>query len=30
MNVFYWIRDGRVVALMEAIKEQYCEDEEGK
>ena len=30
MNVFYWIRDGRVVALREAIKEQYCEDEEGK
>lgn len=30
MNVFYWIRDERVVALMEAIKEQYCEDEEGK
>lgn len=30
MNVFYWIRDGRVVALMEAIKEQYCEDEEEK
>ena len=30
MNVFYWVRDGRVVALMEAIKEQYCEEEEGK
>lgn len=27
MNVFYWIQDDRVVALMEAIKEQYCKDE---
>lgn len=29
MNVVYWIQDERVVALIEAIKEQYCE-EEGK
>jgi DNA-binding transcriptional ArsR family regulator len=25
MNVFYHIQDQRVVALMEAIKAQYCE-----
>lgn len=24
MNVFYWIRDERVIALIEAIKKEYC------
>lgn len=27
MHVVYWIEDERVVALMEAIKEQYCTQE---
>ena len=24
MNVFYWIEDQRIVALMRALKEQFC------
>lgn len=28
MNVFYWIQDERVIALIEAIKKEYCQDEE--
>ena len=27
MNVFYWIQDERVIALIEAIKKEYCPDE---
>ena len=27
MNVFYWIEDERVIALIEAIKKEYCEQE---
>ena len=27
MNVFYWIEDERVIALIEAIKKEYCQDE---
>ena len=27
MNVFYWIQDERVIALIEAIKKEYCQDE---
>jgi DNA-binding transcriptional ArsR family regulator len=30
MNVVYWIRDQRVIALMEAIKEYYCENQPGR
>ena len=26
MNVVYWIADTRVVTLINAIKEQYCQD----
>ena len=26
MNVVYWIADARVVTLINAIKEQYCQD----
>ena len=29
MNVIYWIRDERVIALMASIKEQYCKSESG-
>ncbi len=29
MNVFYWIRDERVIALMGAIKKEYCQNETG-
>lgn len=28
MNVFYWIQDERVIALIEAIKKEYCQVEE--
>lgn len=28
MNVFYWIEDQRVVALMKALKEQFCDPPE--
>ena len=27
MNVIYWIRDKRVIALIESIKKEYCTDE---
>lgn len=27
MNVVYWIEDERVIALIDAIKEQYCKEE---
>ena len=27
MNVFYWIEDERVIALIEAIKKEYCKEE---
>ena len=27
MNVFYWIEDERVIALIEAIKKEYCQEE---
>lgn len=27
MNVIYWIKDERVIALIGAIKEQYCTEE---
>lgn len=27
MNVIYWIRDERVIVLIESIKEQYCAGE---
>lgn len=27
MNVFYWIQDERMIALIEAIKKEYCPDE---
>ena len=27
MNVFYWIQDERVIALIQAIKKEYCQDE---
>lgn len=27
MNVIYWIRDDRIVALIESIKKYYCEEE---
>ena len=30
MNVFYWIQDERVIALIEAIKKEYCQDEGDK
>lgn len=30
MNVFYWIEDERVIALIEAIKKEYCQDEKDK
>lgn len=26
MNVLYWIKDERVISLIDAIKEQYCHD----
>ena len=26
MHVVYWIRDTRVIRLLESIKEQYCEE----
>ena len=26
MNVFYWIQDDRVIALIEAIKKEYCQN----
>ena len=29
MNVFYWIEDKRVVALIAAIKKEYCPDDAG-
>lgn len=30
MNVFYWIQDKRVIPLMEAIKQEYCQEEGDK
>ena len=27
MNVFYWIQDERVLALIDAIKKEYCQDQ---
>ena len=26
MNVFYWIQDERVITLIEAIKQEYCQE----
>lgn len=26
MNVYYWIQDERVIALIDAIKKEYCQD----
>ena len=30
MNVFYWIQDERIIALIEVIKQEYCQDKGGK